>query len=320
MNEDNERKRKVFEELIEALKEFDRLNSREAKEVQTDKMKKQMRNILDMLSAEKGYCDKQRLLESLKQYLDNYGRVLYSEVTVYLYKLSDENSKKLEIVISNIDSLLEECVDDDPKVENRETKVILKLWDHINLANNQLNTLKMSDETIHNKIALQANPISDDLKKTKEDLDASKKELYTQLISIVSIFVAIAFVLFGGMSLMNNLFNYENIDKIPLFEMLCAGSLIGIVMIMSIYAFIVFVLRITGKYDYSKEQQDNIKNLTDLVNRIYEDSNKSLLGKIFALITYGKSKVKAPYRNVVAVVLFVLLSIMVVCGSIVYFS
>lgn len=320
MNEDNARKRKAFEELIEALKEFDRLNSQEAKEVQTDKMKKQMRNILDMLSAEKEHCDKQRLLENLKQYLDNYGRVLYSEVTVYLYKLSDENSKKLEIVISNIDSLLEECVDDDPKVENRETKVILKLWDHINLANNQLNTLKMSDETIHNKIALQANPISDDLKKTKEDLDASKKELYTQLISIVSIFVAIAFVLFGGMSLMNNLFNYENIDKITLFEMMCAGSLIGIVMIMSIYVFIVFVLKITGKYDYSEVQRDNTKNLTDLVSQIYENANKSLLGKIFALITYGKSKVKAPYRNVVAVVCFILLIIMIVSGCIVYFS
>lgn len=158
------------------------------------------------------------------------------------------------------------------------------------------------------------------LRRQKKDVSKVVNDLQSQLISIVSIFVAIAFVLFGGMSLMNNLFNYENMDKIPLFEMLCAGSLIGIVMIMSIYAFIVFVLRITGKYDYSEEQQDNTKNLTDLVSQIYEDSNKSFLGKIFALITYGKSKVKAPYRNVVAVVCFILLIIMIVSGCIVYFS
>ena len=279
--------------------------------VNLTQMEQDMRNLLSCFRMSKEEFSDANLRSQFETYFQRYDRLLYSAITSFLIELSRKDEDSIDNIVQRISSFYESenAQSMDVKLRNK----IIKLYDHVNLVINQNSNFYTSQSNIR-KIS------EEEAQKAKKDVSKVVNDLQSQLISIVSIFVAIAFVLFGGMSLMNNLFNYENIDRIPLLEMLCAGSLIGIIMIMSIYAFIVFVLRITGKYDYSKEQQDNIKNLTDLVNRIYEDSNKSLLGKIFALITYGKSKVKAPYRNVVAVVLFVLLSIMVVCGSIVYFS
>ena len=65
--------------------------------------------------------------------------------------------------------------------------------------------------------------------------------------SIVSIFDGIAFVMFVGMSLLNSLFDFSGMQSVPVNELLCLGSLIGIVIIAAIYAFMIFILRLTGK-------------------------------------------------------------------------
>lgn len=73
------------------------------------------------------------------------------------------------------------------------------------------------------------------------------ENLTNQMIGIVSMFVGVAFVMFGGMTLLNNLFDFSEMQYVPVIELLCLGSLIGIVMIAVIYAFMTFVIRIIGK-------------------------------------------------------------------------
>ena len=79
----------------------------------------------------------------------------------------------------------------------------------------------------------------------KKDIEAQKDSLMSQMIAIVAIFVGISFVMFGGMSLINDLFTHVDGQPVPLVELICLGCLIGIVMIVVMYCFIMFILSIT---------------------------------------------------------------------------
>lgn len=285
-------------------------------------MKGEMRKILIELSKDKDDFHIIDIQTLIKQYRDKYGRLLYSEITSYSYELSESDSEKYARFLSNIERLLESYVNKDQKCENEDTKLVIKIWDHVNLANSQFTKLKLSDEFISEQFAIKIKPILDEsettkeeLEKTKKDLDSSKKELYSQLISIVSIFVAISFVMFGGMSLMNNLFDYSALKRIPLLEMLCAGSLIGIVMIFAIYAFIVFILRITGKLDYTLEEKEEIKKISDYINELHSDDKENEdLKKELTKYLKDKKYIKLPYRRLVVILCLILLLIMGISG------
>lgn len=99
--------------------------------------------------------------------------------------------------------------------------------------------------------------LSINIKETQEQIAHMKtdimKEMLTQLISVVAIFVGIAFVMFGGMSLLNDLFDFSNMKVVPLTEIICLGSLFGLIIIYVIYAFIIFVYKITKVENISKQ-------------------------------------------------------------------
>ena len=85
-----------------------------------------------------------------------------------------------------------------------------------------------------------------DLKNSvKKDIETQKDSLLSQMIAIVAIFVGISFVMFGGMSLINDLFTHIDGQPVPLVELICLGCLIGIVMIIVMYCFIMFILSVT---------------------------------------------------------------------------
>lgn len=237
-------------------------------------MKGEMGEVLLELTKDNDDFDTNRVKSLINQYNESYGRLLYSEITSYSYDLSEKDSEKYARFLSNIERVLEEYVKDDMKCENKDTKLIIKIWDHVNLANNQFTKLKISDQLISEKLALKIEPILSESEKIKKDLEEtniklenskielenSKKELYTQLITIVSIFVSILFVMFGGMSLLNNLFDYSEMTSIPLLEMICGGSLIGIIMVCSVYMFVLFILRVTGKIEEGIEPYKKLVN------------------------------------------------------------
>ena len=88
---------------------------------------------------------------------------------------------------------------------------------------------------------------SETLNNSIEEVKNTKYKIVSDIIGLISIFVAISFVLFGGMTLLNNLFDFSNMRYVPVTEMLCLGSLIGIILIAIIYAFMVFILKLLDK-------------------------------------------------------------------------
>lgn len=135
--------------------------------------------------------------------------------------------------------------------------ILLKLLDHMQLAIHQVETLKTTEENINpylkialkevdERISKQAKKVKSIKSSVKKDIENQKDSLMSQMISIVSIFVGIAFVMFGGMSLINDLFTISKNGKLPVIELLCLGSLIGVIMIIVMYCFIMFILSVTN--------------------------------------------------------------------------
>lgn len=263
-------------------------------------MELDMNNLLNFFVMEQ--LSLQELVEQFKEYFKKHERFLYSSITPFLIGL---NNEKRDFLLQKFIELShsEEIATLSEKLQVK----FLKLYDHVNLVISQNANFNTPRENIAKIVNEETKTISQKInkvsKKAKIDIESSKKELYTQLISIVSIFVAISFVMFGGMSLLNNLFDYSEMKSIPLLEMICGGSLIGIVMITVIYAFIVFVLRLTGKFEKIDYEVDSNKldTLVKLEEKL-EKRDSCMLFKLIKIVINGRNEIKHPYRRVVSIV------------------
>lgn len=225
-----------------------------------------------------GSFSSKEAVNKITDYYKKYQRILYSEVTVFVINLLKEHrNSDITFMIANLDSCFHYCLNDKNKVQDGTTKTILKLWDHVNLANNQYlsfyqeeDRLKkvlypdlddklekvMKDHTqLTNSIQNTSDKLNDVSTRVMDKIQNERGTLITEMVSMVSIFVGIAFVMFGGMTLLNNLFDFSNMKYVPVTELLCLGSLIGMIMIGCIYAFIIFVLKLTDKHKNLKGNQ-----------------------------------------------------------------
>ena len=188
----------------------------------------------------------------LDDYLTKYSRILYSSFTAYIYRLkSEKKDKEIDNMSGNLISIISSFNVED-KIEDRQ-KILLKLYDHISLATRQASTMEVTKEKVDpyilkatETIKSQLENLNQDMIAYKErmraDIEAQKDSLMSQMIAIVAIFVGISF---GGMSLINDLFTHVDGQPVPLVELICLGCLIGIVMIVVMYCFIMFILSIT---------------------------------------------------------------------------
>ena len=191
----------------------------------------------------------------LDDYLTKYSRILYSSFTAYSYRLkSEKKDKEIDNMSGNLVSIIS-SFNVEEKIEDRQ-KILLKLYDHISLATRQASTMEVTKEKVDpyilkatETIKSQLENLNQDMIAYKErmraDIEAQKDSLMSQMIAIVAIFVGISFVMFGGMSLINDLFTHVDGQPVPLVELICLGCLIGIVMIVVMYCFIMFILSIT---------------------------------------------------------------------------
>lgn len=191
----------------------------------------------------------------LDDYLTKYSRILYSSFTAYIYRLkSEKKDKEIDNMSGNLVSIIS-SFNVEEKIEDRQ-KILLKLYDHISLATRQASTMEVTKEKVDPYILKAAETIKSQLEnlnqdmiaykeRMRADIEAQKDSLMSQMIAIVAIFVGISFVMFGGMSLINDLFTHVDGQPVPLVELICLGCLIGIVMIVVMYCFIMFILSIT---------------------------------------------------------------------------
>lgn len=191
--------------------------------------------------------DKVDFFEKMYAYVEQDNRLVYSSITNYIFSLG-ENRKQTDQIVSNIITNLQMVIDytgesgfekstNDKKTEiiSKTNKYLLKLWDHINLAQRQFDQIAFGDEYYQNlaeeSVKEATKPISDELNK--------------QLISLVAIFTALSFVVFGGISSLSGIFAAAH--ELPVLKVLMFGSLWAICMINLVFMFMFFISNLVEK-------------------------------------------------------------------------
>lgn len=173
----------------------------------------QQQNILLDKLSEVSFNDEtcRAFVESMNSFKEAYDRFLYSEITGYCHE-KDE----LETLKSNTKKVYLYCKSNG-EAEDRERveKILLKLYDHVSLVDKQKARSKMlrdgmdkriSEQKIElQKIGTNISREEEQLERLQEKLSSVKSDLIGQLISLVAMFIAVAFVVFGGISSLNSI-------------------------------------------------------------------------------------------------------------------
>ena len=191
---------------------------------------------------EKDACDK------IIDYIHNHDRILYAPISNTIYACYNEHeAKEAEKMIGTMIANMQAVVDytrSDEYVERKKTagkkqkafddtrKAVLKIWDHINLAQMQYSSLKQTDEEYKKKFNASIEPIKDNI----------TKDLNAQLLTMVGIFTALAFLIFGGISSLDNIFANQ---EIPILKLMIVGSVWGLCILNLIFVFLFCVGKMT---------------------------------------------------------------------------
>lgn len=191
--------------------------------------------------------NEEECLIKICEYITNYNRLLYATISHYVFDHPNEESiefnirKMLEFVysdrFSNFKSDKEAAYD--KVIIDKSKTVVVKIKDHVDLAMRQMVNLKEDDETFARRF--------------KENSSEITKDMSNQLITLVAIFTAMAFVVFGGIS------SLDNITKL----FLTGESLINIIilcvvwswsMINLVFVFLFCVSKIT-KFSFESDRR-----------------------------------------------------------------
>lgn len=201
-------------------------------------MERETKTILQIFTDRKGVSP-EYTFDKILNYIAQYDRFLYSTISNQIYAMMDSSkeSELVEVIVSNLEILVEYTVDSEKMFHKLETtdqdkknliektkKVILKIWDHVNLAVRQYHVLKQTDEEYEKRFEKQISVYKEKL----------TKDMNSQMITMVGIFTALAFLIFGSISSLDNIFT--NI-KIPLMKAMSIGLIWGLCVLNLVFVF-----------------------------------------------------------------------------------
>ncbi|RKI39119.1 hypothetical protein D7V86_21145 [bacterium D16-51] len=221
-------------------------------------------------------AESEKTFNKIYEYIKKYDRILYSPISNLCYQcfIEFEADKQVDIfgsLVSNIEKVsgfsgtlaykkrLEKAERDGDEEEVRllkdTTKAIVKIWDHVNLAQNQYNVLSQTDDEYRKKFDELMSPvqseISNEMRTSMTELSRSMSE---QLLSLVSIFTALAFLLFGGISSLENIFS--GIQTVSMLKLVILGCIWGLCLVNLIFVFLFCISKMT-KLSFSSSNKES---------------------------------------------------------------
>lgn len=193
--------------------------------------KRKINGICTALSMNTQKYEPQKTVENISAYItstNKLDRILYSEISNYVYSL--EMSKR-GVFATNLEKLLLYSLDDTNKVNEDCKKMIVKIYDHFQLALHQ----------IENANNIFANSIED----AKENLQKQIKSVEKEYISILGIFAAIVLAFVGGITFSTSVL--QNISTVSVFRLLLVVDFLAFALINAIYILGKFIFTINEK-------------------------------------------------------------------------
>lgn len=194
--------------------------------------------------------------ERLHVYIENNDRLLYTNITNYIFGV--ESEEEFGVIQTNLDSVINYMFSDKfnmdfPNQKSKNSKLdtygrtkrtVLKIWDHINLARRQYSSFMVTNDD-YTRI-VEEKMQSAEVKLTKE--------MNSQLISLVGIFTALSFLVFGGISSLDNIF--LGVKDIPIIKLVITGSIWCFCIMNLVFMFMFFVGKMT-KLDMKSTEDVN---------------------------------------------------------------
>ena len=230
-----------------------------------EKMSVKVSGLCGQLMKPKEEFDFSGALAVLVEFAANDKRILYSQVTNVIFSCYEKNSREeasvvIDNITSNLTSMIEQTRTDefeaalDPQgVYNKSPqelravirKILIKLWDHTNLAERQYNQLKQTDEEFNDKFQ---NHFQESFNKQFEDasnkrLNDFAKDMNAQLLTLVGIFTALAFLIFGSITGLSDLVTNIN-ESIP--RLMILGCIWGLAVLNLVFVFLFCVGKMIG--------------------------------------------------------------------------
>ena len=197
-------------------------------------------------------------LDQLEKYISNsYHRLLYSEISNYIFQLDDPQTSSFT---SNLDRVVSEAysrLSSDPN--NSSLKKLfgttVKFHDHVNLAIRQKALLSQNKEDSEKEIEKLVTPRLAEL----------SKELTMQLIGLIGIFTALSFIVFGGISALSGIMDSlkaatENTNSV--LPALITAIAWAFCLMNLLFAFMYFVIKIVVKKERNEANQPLVKRFS----------------------------------------------------------
>lgn len=200
-------------------------------------MKEEVDLLCEKLLVESQKFDEEAFFLKIHKYVKNNERLLYTNITNFIFSKNEEDvgtyQTNLDKVINYMYSKeFEETHSNNQKL-NRTKRIILKMWDHSNLAKRQYTQFHQTDEDYTRIVKL----------KLADAENHILKNVNSQLISLIAIFTAMAFVVFGGINTLDNIFQHIR-DGVPIIKAMILGLIWGICILNCLFAFFYFIFKI----------------------------------------------------------------------------
>ena len=193
-----------------------------------------------------GAFDCQAWIDDLERYTkDISNRLIYSKISDYIFEKGEQESATF---LSNISSVMIYAASEiRPQSEKQNLyKTIVKFYDHVNLAIKQQAMFGNKIEDLRQQISSELDP----------KISGATKDLTSQLIGLVALFTALSFIVFGGISSLDNLLSYLNAQESVLPSLIIAVAWAFCLMNL-LFGFMYFVLRV-AKLSPSEEKEKNL--------------------------------------------------------------
>lgn len=194
--------------------------------------KRKINGICNALCKETKDYDPAKTVENIQSYLDNKDkleRILYSEISSYVFSL---DMKTRGIFATNIEKLMIYALSADyPEISDDTCKIIIKIYDHFQLALNQIENVK--------------NILGTSIEETKVNLKNEIKGIEKEYISILGIFAAIVLAFVGGITFSSSVL--QNIGNVSIYRLLIVIDLLALILINVIWLLIKFIAQINNK-------------------------------------------------------------------------
>ena len=222
------------------------LDAQENQPRYSDELLQESSKLFNRLTIISDYFDCKEFIRNLLAFLEKYYRIQYSSLSALVYN-SDDNTRT--IIGINLDSLVnysqtpsfDALFDNNDNKKNRTKKIIVKLWDHYNLANSQFYDLNRND--FYEKFFVEKQEIE---REYKELISQEGRKINRDLIAMVAIFTAMSFLVFGGLNSLSSILSLS-IKELPVLTIGVECLVWGICVYNLIYLFMYLVGKLIDK-------------------------------------------------------------------------